>query len=1489
MLSSIILYKTLQQNQQCYNNIILNNQQFSYCQKTKQLTNVLVNKNMLMSTPQNRQYNLFINSNNIQSSTIQSTVSNDYNFAVFGFTQIIQQIYNSIINISIQFNIYEGALICLQCDISVLNSQLVFIARGQTLSGLMITSIQNISIDFTSIQYRFHSFQSSGIVHNITDKLILFSMASVKILGNEKIYDNSSYISNFVNYQTQVTVSQVLICSNLLSASVNNESQLIFSTPIVRECQNICASSYYTYGICQTDLANSQLMTNFTFLCVTPFEFDGDECVCGEGHMLNGSTCVDIVLTLTNIQKSLGDTQINNKVQAALVKLNLSIIDVNSTANANIATLTNKIQQNNILTDHNIIGNTSQLQNTILTIIQQLDQNIASNSSTLVSALLVTNNNVQSLMNVSKSLNQSIIDQNTSFMNVINSLNTSIQNTNAAVSANFSSIDSQFYSTNILLINQDATIMQMQNTINELQSQIIASSIDQESQDTEIFNFNIIELVCLQQSFMQQFDIQSITHNIQLLNFSNSFVFETISVNNAFLDIADFSLQTGFQLYKSQSYFYNLKIQLGSQSTGSGSIISDSSMKFLVSVTIQSKASTSVSVTASNQLNLIQKTSVGSNIRELLININCDTVSSGNLTLIGSASISININKYQVLGKYYTTQQLSLCVLKALNAQVYISQVNFKPSQIQLGNQSSYLLSYVEISFVQFKQVSLTVGTDQASANLLSKIISSATNKFQYGGFINNVYTSQVIILNVVSKEFLMHQTQFIANNGQMIGSTFQDSFVSISNLCQVGFDVTVSGQQITASGLISSISGKLSINNANINTIFSGSACFSNIGTIGIISASSQNASFVNIDVVFTSSSKSAYDSTEGNISALVGQSNCKKLVVNASTFSNIAIIAATNISALVGSSGNSNVQVYEISFINISLAAISSVNNNNIGTVFGSVYNSYLQSSQLIINETNITSQLAYAINLGGVVGYQYFGNISVIQSKVINLYINGSSQYLAIVSGFSAGIYNVTQNIFGNVELFNSSLFSQSEIRVACTGGIIAYFIYSGTIMNQCNVQDIITDAQSVLGEGISSGFISIAHNYNVVNISNVQLSFSFIYCNSRYPKAGGIVGIEFYGLVNVKYSSVRNTVFQSSDELYQNQTTMYYLGPMWGLACGFLAQQDNSIINIYQVELTDSIISVSCTNTSISSGISSQLQTSMQQLSQVIIKNTQVLAISLNQDTFAAGICGTQTNNTAYIDGISVQGSNITSISFKMSYVSAINSHISGINETIMKVEVLMSNINSTNSNINNIGLSCIGSIYGSIELSNINITNCRVRLTQITALNNAAIYMGGLVGCYSQTNSTLIDSLITDSNLSSTTRFKDSVVGGVIGFYVRSNVTIFDTNVSNIILISVAQNAAYASSFIGAAQAYGSDNKLIILNSNIYSINIQQSGFKLHVNFFVYYQTKGMTQIITQIKNSQSLGFSTFNGAPIANCILKIENNSVNYIIADDAC
>ncbi|CAL6081448.1 Hypothetical_protein [Hexamita inflata] len=447
----------------------------------------------------------------------------------------------------------------------------------------------------------------------------------------------------------------------------------------------------------------------------------------------------------------------------------------------------------------------------------------------------------------------------------------------------------------------------------------------------------------------------------------------------------------------------------------------------------------------------------------------------------------------------------------------------------------------------------------------------------------------------------------------------------------------------------------------------------------------------------------------------------------------------------------------------------------------------------------------------------------------------------------------------------------------------------FNYSDIIVFNCYVKDIQIDAQSMLGEGISSGIISVAQKYNVVNISNAEITFSFIYCNSRYPKAGGLVGIGFYGLVDVKYSYVRNTAIQSSDELYQNQTTPYYLMQMWGLACGFLAQYYNSNIKILQVELTDSIISVNCSNISSSSGITSQLLKTYLNISQIIIQNAIVYSYSKDMQSFAAGIGGYQSGNSSYLDTIRIIKSNITSISYILSYVSGINAYLQSMNETILDIQVQGTYLNSTNIDIQiGKGISNIGSIYGFVQSSNTTTINCKISTTNIQGYNNEAIYMGGLVGYYSYTNSTLVDSSVTDCNLSANTQSKDTVVGGVVGYYVRSNVTIFDTNVSNLILQSFTVAGVHCSSLIAAALAFGS-NSLIIQNSNVYSITILYSGTNVHVNFFVNYQTKLLTQIQTAVINSQSLGFSTINGIAVTNCQFQIRNDTINYQINYDGC
>ncbi|CAL5994226.1 Hypothetical_protein [Hexamita inflata] len=225
----------------------------------------------------------------------------------------------------------------------------------------------------------------------------------------------------------------------------------------------------------------------------------------------------------------------------------------------------------------------------------------------------------------------------------------------------------------------------------------------------------------------------------------------------------------------------------------------------------------------------------------------------------------------------------------------------------------------------------------------------------------------------------------------------------------------------------------------------------------------------------------------------------------------------------------------------------------------------------------------------------------------------------------------------------------------------------------------------------------------------------------------------------------------------------------------------------------------------------------------------------------------------------------------------------------INETILNAEVQMTNISSTNTNtVTSFGVSHIGGIYGFVKYSTTNTINCKVRTTNIQGYNKDAVYMGGLVGYFTDSNSVITDSYIKDSNLSATTQSKDSVVGGVIGFSVRSNITLFDTDVSNLFMYSFSVGPVYCSSFIGAVAAYTQD-LILIQNSDVYSINMLYSGSPLYINFLVYYQIRFLVNIKTEVINSQSSGFSTMNGVPVTNCQQKIRNDGVTYYINNDGC
>ncbi|CAL5973795.1 Hypothetical_protein [Hexamita inflata] len=168
MLSSIlIVFKQLNVNSNilCKNSILVNNNQQLYCQKSNSMNNVKVQDNVYMTQKQ-KNIQLFIQNNITQQSVIDVRVYDiEVNtFALFGLNTFSQIVRDSIVSITIDFQVVVGALICLKCDVEVFNTTLLFIGSGMQISGVIIQALDSFRLQQTFIQFRLSSFNSSGLV-----------------------------------------------------------------------------------------------------------------------------------------------------------------------------------------------------------------------------------------------------------------------------------------------------------------------------------------------------------------------------------------------------------------------------------------------------------------------------------------------------------------------------------------------------------------------------------------------------------------------------------------------------------------------------------------------------------------------------------------------------------------------------------------------------------------------------------------------------------------------------------------------------------------------------------------------------------------------------------------------------------------------------------------------------------------------------------------------------------------------------------------------------------------------------------------------------------------------------------------------------------------------------------------------------------------------------------------------------------------------------
>ncbi|CAL6077268.1 Conserved_hypothetical protein [Hexamita inflata] len=487
-------------------------------------------------------------------------------FAVFGFSVDNNVIDEGLINVSLNINVSQAALICMQCQLSISNSQLVFIASGQVLSAVMLQVHQEIQLLNTSVQYRFQSLQAAGIVSIISESIFI-SLVNVKLNGhNSEQSQNSGYFFSKLTVSTLLNIDNLQVCANEVKAVGSEIDNLQLNGDILSSCSSSCNSgSFYSYGICVQQLQHGEMIDN-TFACVDPFEFDGQiaECACKDGYILNISYCIPIVISITNIDTTMHD--LNNQTNIVIeqqkqylehmINGNISLID--QYLGNNVSILNATISQELEYVESNLINNVSMIYSYLQNNISDIQSMIASNRSMI--EIQIANNISQLQDNIYKN----ITDLNNTIQLEIQQVNQSATQIASDLLALKSNVQQVVVDQNINNINQQTQISALNSDVQSLQSSQLQLQSDlvfsNSSLNAQIQNLNTqasqidAKVVALasqttnqynqQQAELSNLD-QNLVHNISTLN-------STIQVQVQALNTADSTLSSSLSALQSQ-------------------------------------------------------------------------------------------------------------------------------------------------------------------------------------------------------------------------------------------------------------------------------------------------------------------------------------------------------------------------------------------------------------------------------------------------------------------------------------------------------------------------------------------------------------------------------------------------------------------------------------------------------------------------------------------------------------------------------------------------------------------------------------------------------------------------------------------------------------------------------------------------------------------------------------------------------------------------
>ncbi|CAL6091526.1 Hypothetical_protein [Hexamita inflata] len=807
----------------------------------------------------------------------------------------------------------------------------VFIASGVQLSSILSESRENISLHQCFVQYRFQSYNSSGLVSIIASSL-LFNITDCKLSGYNYINnDYSGYISASVVHNCAISISNFVVCAQNISQIGKDSVPIMLNGSIVESCY-FCDQLYVVYGICSQQLVFGSLL-NGTSYCAYPFEFVNNECVCVEGYIINISTCINI---LNNFNVIKNET-LAQQQQVLSIQTNLDQIKNDFLAISQII-------------ESSVINNISVLE-------QKLQQHISNTTNQLS---IQTNQLIQ----YSNELDQRIY-------NNITALNTTIRDINDTVENNMN--------------NYNVIVKQMQNDITTLKQQIAKCS---SSTDDE--NYTDSQNICTISLYIFRFNINSITHQLAKSNFSGGFVFgATQQISNAYIDIDDNIYQTIEPLFQNQVQFNNIIIQIGTQNTNSGQILTNSQSIVINQVKICSKTNTTIQVAANHQLNILQQQINDIRVVDLQISFGF-VMSQGNICLIGVIKGTMNIVNYQVKGSYQSSGCVALAAMISQSSIINIHQLNFQPSSYNIGNESSYLISNSNSSQIYISNTTIVIGTIYTAA-IFCQIATTSTNYLQFGGVISQINSTQLNVNNIIYDTKLQYVSQNIANSGLIIGNSFFSlNQININNICLQSIVNSVT--QFLQYGLLGIFEGRLFIGASSIIIISSGTS--TKFGTIGILTELCINAQISDVQIYFT-------------VKNNVGSYN----------------------SPLIGYQKALNCSVINVSIYNSTM---------NSSLYCGSLFGVIIKNNITIISCSVVRSNMTCGSAVGGIVGVISCQSNTTIINQMINNCNFNSGDYAGAIVGTVGDIVDGSQNPF--IFTKNITISNTNVISVLYAGGLI-----------------------------------------------------------------------------------------------------------------------------------------------------------------------------------------------------------------------------------------------------------------------------------------------------------------------------------------------------------------------------------------------------------------------------------------------------------------